>query len=153
LVERVRAGYRYDQDAFTDQHDDAFGHAVAVAVAGHAVAVAGHAVAVAGHAVAVVGHLGAELFQGGGPRRSGGGDHPDIPVQCEARRRRTHGGARGVGVQQLARLDAEVVERVPRRLGRHRQGVLCFATARRRDQNLFGRPPLYPGHGSRAPRR
>lgn len=74
-----------------------------------------------GHALAVGGHLGADRFQGGGPSRPGGGDHPNTLVQREAHRRLTHGGARAVDEQQLTRLDAEVVERAPRRLGRHRQ--------------------------------
>ncbi|MFD3880716.1 acyl-CoA-like ligand-binding transcription factor [Streptomyces microflavus] len=42
-------------------------------------------------------------------------------MQREAHRSLTHGGARAVDEQQLAPLDAEVVERAPRRLGCHRQ--------------------------------
>ncbi|WP_199725746.1 hypothetical protein [Nocardiopsis sp. Huas11] len=42
-------------------------------------------------------------------------------MQREAHRRLTHGRARAVDEQEITRLDAEVVERAPRRLGRHRQ--------------------------------
>lgn len=71
--------------------------------------------------------LGADPFQDSGPGRPGGGDHPNTPVQREAHRRLTHRGARAVDDQQLTRLDAEVVERAPRRLGRHRQRGACSA--------------------------